>query len=141
MIVMSTRFPLPADTDWEARRAAMAERISLYTEVPGLRSKAMFLDPDRHEFGAYYVWEDRPSMDSFIGSELYTAALDHFGTPEVIVHDVVAMLESGSVVDPELAARQERPISDSPGSRIAPAPGLGIGSRHIDDDRHPTTAG
>ena len=105
MIVMTTRFPLPANTDWRAQRSVMAERISLYADVNWLRSKAMFLDSASCEFGAPYVWEDRPSMDSFLASDIYNAAVERFGPPDVVTHEVVALLEHGAVVNTEPAGR------------------------------------
>lgn len=40
MATMTTRFTLPADTDWTALRATIHERAKLYAGMPGLVSKA-----------------------------------------------------------------------------------------------------
>jgi hypothetical protein len=105
VIVMVTRFSLSADTDWEALRQIAAERMALYTGVPGLRSKAIIVDPDHCAYGGHYVWEDRSSIDDFLASPLYRGAVERFGEPEIVTNEVAAFIDHGDVVDVLRAGR------------------------------------
>jgi heme-degrading monooxygenase HmoA len=90
---MTTRFTLPASTDWKALRATIAERARLYEEMPGLRSKAFVVDEGSREYGGNYVWESREAAEAFVASETFRGAVARFGAPDVRIHEVVAYVE------------------------------------------------
>jgi hypothetical protein len=93
MIAATIRYVLPEDTDWEATRKLLAERAKLYVGMPGLRSKAFFIDPATREYGGYYVWEDRPALDAFLASDIVRGAVARFGAPKIEIREVVAHLD------------------------------------------------
>jgi heme-degrading monooxygenase HmoA len=92
---MTTRFKLPASTDWKALRATILERAKLYERMPGLRSKAFVVDEAAGEYGANYLWESRAVAEAFVSSETFRGAIARFGTPDVRIHEVVAYVEGG----------------------------------------------
>jgi heme-degrading monooxygenase HmoA len=102
MYALTTRVFLPADTDWEAMRAVARERAQLYEGVPGLRTKALVLDPAQRAYGGLYIWESREALDAFLASDLFQAAVQKFGGAiEIRIYEVPALLEGGAVVAAE----------------------------------------
>jgi heme-degrading monooxygenase HmoA len=97
VIASTIRFRLPEDTDWDGVRRLARERAALYAAVPGLRSKAFLLDPERHEYGANYVWESREALDAFLRSDLFQGAVARFGAPDVRIHEIPVYVDQGSV--------------------------------------------
>ncbi len=95
MVTMTTRFKLPASTDWKALRATIRERAKLYDGMAGLRSKAFVVDEATGEYGANYLWESREAAEAFVASETFRGAIARFGTPDVRIHEVVAYVEGG----------------------------------------------
>ena len=95
MVTMTTRFHLPASTDWKALRATVLERAKLYEGMAGLRSKAFVIDEATGEYGANYLWESRAAAEAFVSSETFRGAVAKFGAPDVRIHEVVAYVESG----------------------------------------------
>lgn len=102
MIASTIRYTLPEDTDWEATRSLLQERANLYVDMPGLISKAFLFDPKTREYGGNYVWKDRESLDAFLDSEMFKAAVKRFGTPEIHIHEVAAYLDRGTIHGPEV---------------------------------------
>lgn len=98
MYALTTRFKLPKSTDWQQIRAIIPERAAAYAGVPGLRSKAFVLDESAGDYGANYVWETRAALDAFLRSELFHGAIAKFGEPQMQVHEIIAYVESGTVI-------------------------------------------
>jgi hypothetical protein len=93
MIAATIRYVLPEGTDWEATRKLLQERAQLYVGMPGLHSKAFFVDPETREYGGYYVWNDRASLDAFLASDIVRGAISRFGQPKIEIREVAAHLE------------------------------------------------
>ena len=98
MYVLLVVFTLPEGTDWDAIRQTARQRAALYTEVPGLRSKAFVLAPERRQYGGHYVWETREALNDFLTSELFASSKAKFGEPEIAIFEVAAYLSAGVVV-------------------------------------------
>ena len=101
MIASTIRYILPEDTDWDATRSLLQERAKLYLNMPGLVSKAFLYDPQSREYGGNYVWKDRASLDAFLGSEMFKAAVAKFGKPEIRIHEIATYLDRGTLYGPE----------------------------------------
>jgi hypothetical protein len=98
MYALRTELKLPVDTDWNKFRQEVAPRAKLYQNVPGLRSKAFVLSPERGLYGGHYVFETREALNDFLSSELFQAARDKFGPGfQTHVYEVVAYLDQGNI--------------------------------------------
>ena len=72
MHAMVVRFAMPEGTDWETLRRVARERAeAYYRNLPGLRSKAFIISPERREYGGQYVWETREQLEEFLRSEIF----------------------------------------------------------------------
>jgi heme-degrading monooxygenase HmoA len=98
MYALIAVFTLPEGTDWEAMRQTAQQRAALYTEVPGLRSKAFVLAPERRQYGGHYIWETRAALNDFLTSDLFAGSKAKFGEPEIAIFEVAAYLSEGVVV-------------------------------------------
>ena len=98
MYAMTSYFSLPDDTDWDAMRELARTRAVPYQAVPGLRSKAFVVDPERRLYGANYVWESRDALDTFLESDLFQGIVARLGQPEMHIYEVPAYLEQGIIV-------------------------------------------
>jgi heme-degrading monooxygenase HmoA len=96
VVTMTTRFSLPASTDWKALRATISERARLYEGMAGLRSKAFVIDEASREYGGNYLWESREAAEAFVASETFRGAAAKFGKPDVRIHEVVAYVEGAA---------------------------------------------
>jgi Putative mono-oxygenase ydhR len=104
MFTLTMRFTLPEDTDWSKIPALMEDRArNIYSNMPGLISKAFVYDPETREYGGNYVWERREQIDAFLKSDIVTGARARFGEPTYRVHQVAAYLDRGRVVVPAAA--------------------------------------
>ncbi len=101
MNALTAIFTMPAETDWEALATTAQARAALYAAVPGLRSKAFVLSPERRQYGGIYVFDSRDSLDAFLRSALFAGAIEKFGQPELRAFEVVAAVEQGAVVNPQ----------------------------------------
>jgi hypothetical protein len=97
VIASSILYTLPEDTDWEAMRAVMRERATLYVGMPGLRSKAFVLDPANRRYGGLYVWESGGALDDFLRGDIVAGLVARFGEPEVQVFDVPVVIEESRI--------------------------------------------
>ena len=97
MFTMTSYFSVPRDGDWDAMRKLAEERAFRYRGLPGLRSKAFIVDPERGLYGANYVWESREAIDDFLGSELFRGIVERLGEPEMRIFEVPAYLERGEI--------------------------------------------
>ena len=52
-------------------RAACEEEAATFAAIPDLLSKIWLADPETNTYGGVYIWRDRQSMQSFIGSDLF----------------------------------------------------------------------
>ena len=99
MHAMIVRFTMPEGTDWEALRRVARERAeAYYRNLPGLRSKAFIISPERREYGGQYVWETREQLEEFLRSEVFAGAVAKFGRPEVLTFEVPAYVEQPAAV-------------------------------------------
>lgn len=99
MYAMTAVFTLPDNTDWDAMRdLARARAETYYLHLPGLKSKAFIIDPERRLYGGQYVWETRAAMDAFIASDLFRSAIAKFGQPEFRFYEVPAYVEQGALI-------------------------------------------
>jgi heme-degrading monooxygenase HmoA len=96
MVTMTTRFSLPASTDWKVLRATILERARLYEGMAGLRSKAFVIDEASREYGGNYLWESREAAEAFLASETFRGAAAKYGAPNVRIHEVVAYVEGAA---------------------------------------------
>jgi hypothetical protein len=100
MYAAAIEFKFPDNTDWDAiRRMAQDRASTYYRNVPGLRSKAFVVDPERLAYGGLYVWETREQMDAFLASEVFTNAVQKFGQPDIRIYEVAALIEHGRVLE------------------------------------------
>jgi quinol monooxygenase YgiN len=44
-----------------------------FAQVPGLISKVWLADQDANTYGGVYTWVDRPAMEAFLRSDLFSA--------------------------------------------------------------------
>ena len=101
MFATTTRFTMPADTDWEAlRRLAVRRGFELYRKIPGLHSKAFVFSPERGEYGGNYVWETQDDAEAFLRSETWRNAVSTFGEPRIERAEICAYVEDGDLVFP-----------------------------------------
>ena len=110
MFATTIRFALTADTDWEDFRQLLVRRAAdPFRFVPGLRSKAFVLSPERGEFGGNYVWETQDDAEAFLRSDLFRATVARFGEPCALERaEVCAYLEDGDLIfPPDYDARSE----------------------------------
>jgi len=75
---------------------------TLYRKMPGLISKAFLYDPETREYGGNYVWETREQLESFLRSEIFSAAEAKFGKPTIRIHSIAAYLERGQLLVPSI---------------------------------------
>jgi hypothetical protein len=105
MFTLTMRFTLPEDTDWSTIPALMEDRArKLYSNMPGLISKAFIYDPETREYGGNYLWERREQIDAFLKSDIVARARDKFGEPTYRVHQVAVYLDRGRVIVPAVTA-------------------------------------
>ena len=99
MYAMTAVFTMPEGTDWDALRDLAREHAeAYYLDMPGLKSKAFIIDPERRLYGGRYVWETRAAMDAFIASDIFRGAVAKFGRPEFRFYEVPAYVEQGALV-------------------------------------------
>lgn len=98
MFTMTSYFSVPGDGDWDAMRKLAEDRAFQYRGLPGMRSKAFIVDPERGLYGANYVWESREAIDSFLRSDLFRGIVGRLGEPEMRIFEVPAYLEQGEIV-------------------------------------------
>ncbi len=100
MYAAAIEFVFPEGTDWDATRALARQRAhAYYRNVPGLRSKAFVIDPGRRAYGGLYVWETQRELNEFLQSEVFKAAVEKFGRPDIRIYEVAALIEQGRVVE------------------------------------------
>ncbi len=98
MIAATIRYKFPEDTDWDEVRQLLKDRAALYVDMPGLISKAFLFNPTTHEYGGNYVWESVEALHAFLEGDLFKAAVERFGKPEIHVHEIAAYLDRGKVL-------------------------------------------
>lgn len=83
--------------DQNALKNHMANVVALYKQVPGLKEKIFFMNPDNLDQGAFLVWENRELLDKYLKSDLYkTAVLDICkGKPNLQTYVLTASLKDG----------------------------------------------
>jgi hypothetical protein len=83
--------------DQNALKNHMANVVALYKQVPGLKEKTFFMNPDNLDQGAFLVWETKELLDDYLKSDLYkTAVLDICkGKPSLQIYVITASLKDG----------------------------------------------
>lgn len=104
MFAMTSYFNVPEDTDWDGMRELARARAVMYKGLPGLRSKAFVVDPERGLYGANYLWESREHLETFLVSPLFGGIKEKLGEPELHIFEVPAYLEQGDIVFLDSAA-------------------------------------
>jgi membrane-bound lytic murein transglycosylase B len=86
--------------DQNAVRNHMANVVALYKQVPGLKEKTFFMNPDNLDQGAFLVWENQELLDQYLKSDLYkTAVLDICkGDPSIRTYVITASLKDGVLI-------------------------------------------
>ena len=66
--------------------------------MDGLRSKAYVIDPERNEFGGFYLWESREQMTRVQGAEDWLRSVrERYGiTPTIRVFEVPVTVENAA---------------------------------------------
>ena len=99
MLASTIIFTLPKDSDWDALRArALIRAKEAYVGLAGLRTKAFILNPDTGEYGGMYIWESQADLDSFLRSDLITAAAEKLGQPVVHTYEIPAYIENHTLL-------------------------------------------
>ncbi len=83
-------------SDEEARQT-IADRVSHYEALPGLRQKLYIKEQSTGEYGGIYIWEDESSMREFRESDLAATIREAYrveGDPRVEIFDVVSVLRA-----------------------------------------------
>ena len=82
MFATTIRYTVKPGTDWEHLRQSLIRRaFDTYRFVPGLRSKAFVLSPERGECGGNFVWETQDDAEAFPRSDLFRATVAWLGEP------------------------------------------------------------
>ena len=125
MYTMTSYFSLPKQADWDSMRKLAEQRADQYRGMPGMRSKAFIVDPERGLYGANYVWDSREAIDNFLESALFRGIVERMGEPEIHIFEVPAYLEQGEIVYlgsgdplPPAAASSAGPVEAPDGSAI-----------------------
>ena len=116
MFAMTTRFAMPADTDWEQlRRSALGRAFEVYRSVPGLHAKAFVFAPERGEYGGNYVWETQDHVEAFLRSEAWREIVSVLGEPRIERAEVIAYVVDGDLMfPPDYEGRSSAPPSPAP---------------------------
>jgi sporulation protein YlmC with PRC-barrel domain len=82
----------------DALVAAFEGSAPLYRGLDGLRSKAYVIDPERNEFGGFYLWESREQMTRVQGSEDWLRAVrERYGiTPTIRVFEAPVTVDNAA---------------------------------------------
>jgi sporulation protein YlmC with PRC-barrel domain len=82
----------------DALVAAFEGSAPLYRSMDGLRSKAYVIDPERNEFGGFYLWESREQMTRVQGSEDWLRAVrERYGiTPTIRVFEAPVTVDNAA---------------------------------------------
>ncbi len=102
MFATTIRYPLPTGTDWEVFRQLLVRRaFDTYRFVPGLRSVALVLSPERGEVGGNFVWETQDDAEAFLRSDAFRATLAQLGDPSVLERgEIGAYIGDGDLLFP-----------------------------------------
>jgi sporulation protein YlmC with PRC-barrel domain len=82
----------------DALVAAFEGSAPLYRGMDGLRSKAYVIDPERNEFGGFYLWESREQMTRVQGAEDWLRSVrERYGiTPTIRVFEAPVTVENAA---------------------------------------------
>ena len=99
-ILFSLKDEVKAQMDLNAVRNHMADVVALYKQVPGLKEKTFFMNPDNLDQGAFLVWQTQELLDQYLKSDLYkTAVLDICkGEPSLQTYVITASLKDGVLI-------------------------------------------
>jgi hypothetical protein len=102
MFATTIRYAVKPGTDWEHLRQSLIRRaFDTYRFVPGLRSKAFVLSPEREECGGNFVWETQDDAEAFLRSDLFRATVAWLGEPSALERaQICAYLEEGDLLFP-----------------------------------------
>jgi sporulation protein YlmC with PRC-barrel domain len=82
----------------DALVAAFEGSAPLYRSMDGLRSKAYVIDPERNEFGGFYLWESREQMTRVQGTEDWLRSVrERYGiTPTIRVFEAPVTVDNAA---------------------------------------------
>jgi hypothetical protein len=102
MFATTIRYALTPAPDWEHLRQSLVRRaFETYRFLPGLRSKALVLLPEKGECGANFVWETQDDAEAFLRSDLFRATVAQFGEPTLLERaEICAYVEDGDLLFP-----------------------------------------
>jgi len=82
----------------DALVAAFEGSAPLYRGMDGLRSKAYVIDPERNEFGGFYLWESREQMTRVQGTEDWLRSVrERYGiTPTIRVFEAPVTVDNAA---------------------------------------------
>ena len=99
----------------DALVAAFEGSAPLYRGMGGLRSKAYVIDPERNEFGGFYLWESREQMARVQGSEDWLRSVrERYGiTPTIRVFEApVTVNNAASATEASPATTEARDVAE-----------------------------
>jgi heme-degrading monooxygenase HmoA len=82
---------------------ANREFADMMAAVPGLLAKVWLQGDTADSFGGVYLWQDREACQSFLGGELWGAAVKDDSMLDVESHDYAVMDELTKLTQPRLA--------------------------------------
>jgi heme-degrading monooxygenase HmoA len=98
-----------------------------FSGIPGMQAKVWLEDLDRGRYGAFYLWEDRESMERFLRSDMFEGTSTEFGAVETegfsILENLTAQTQPGlEIIPPRRRAVAGAGPVKMPGRPAAPAP-------------------
>ena len=95
MIGVLVRFHYDADFNEQRVRKVADGARERFVGLPGLRSKAFTVDPEKKEAVNFYVWESESAARAFFTPELVDRVAGLYGTqPNVQFTDVIGLVEN-----------------------------------------------
>ncbi len=95
MIGVFVTFQLGANFNAEAVRKLAEEARPKFQGMPGLRSKAFTLDPEKREATNFYVWDSDEAAKAFFSEETVQRVTKRYGVrPTVRFVQISALVEN-----------------------------------------------
>lgn len=97
MIGVFVTFRFGDDFDEQAVRKIAQTARARFEGMPGLRSKAFTLNPERREATNFYVWDSEPAARSFFTDDLLARVTGLYGVrPDVEFVQIATLVENRS---------------------------------------------
>ena len=97
VIVFALKDEVREAMDQEAVKNHLENLVEEYKQVPGLKEKTFFMNPENLDQGAVLVWESQELLDQYLESDLYKTAVTDIcqGEPRFETYPVTATLKDG----------------------------------------------